>query len=544
MIGSDCCCRLADISRARGHEVMVCDNLSLPYRDNCFDAVISIAVIHHFATAERRIQALQELARICRPGGLLMIYVWAMEQKHRKFDAQDVLVPWHLPQKHSKHKSSRSKVNGERLSQRSSSFTMGYQDQTSKNQLVFSFSPSGGVSSSDTSPVESPQHSSRVLPKESGGHCSQSKTLTHCLSDASLQPHSKSLTSMQESPLCASPSAHSLSSLVQDGETDGVKEDTLPPSPLRMTAEVESVQAEEAKPPPIYDDSYIDISYDKTGGVVKQRLFTRLNGQDGFLSEDAVITQSLVLEEDENSEREGLGGSLQNLGRFEMNPLLTVMRSLAHLEKSLSLPERELENGGSSIARVPNNDSQVVSNGHYKDLRILQLTSKQGSVGFNSVNAKGESFLKRTRVQGRSASFTHQHSRDSSMESLSSSDDSITTIPLNSRTEDVSDSCKVHLERRRQRRAQGLNHRSSRSVPGSPHVISSDSSCFFGASKSDSNNGEKADFSKYLRYYHVFREGELVELIDQHVPTLHVVKDYFDHANWCVVAEKVQCWTL
>lgn len=84
MIGSDCCCRLADISRARGHEVMVCDNLSLPYRDNCFDAVISIAVIHHFATAERRIQALQELARICRPGGLLMIYVWAMEQKHRK----------------------------------------------------------------------------------------------------------------------------------------------------------------------------------------------------------------------------------------------------------------------------------------------------------------------------------------------------------------------------------------------------------------------------------------------------------------------------
>ncbi|PIK60538.1 hypothetical protein BSL78_02565, partial [Apostichopus japonicus] len=306
MIGSDCCCRLADISRARGHEVMVCDNLSLPYRDNCFDAVISIAVIHHFATAERRIQALQELARICRPGGLLMIYVWAMEQKHRKFDAQDVLVPWHLPQKHSKHKSSRI-----------------------VNPLCHG----------DTSPVESPQHSSRVLPKESGGHCSQSKTLTHCLSDASLQPHSKSLTSMQESPLCASPSAHSLSSLVQDGETDGVKEDTLPPSPLRMTAEVESVQAEEAKPPPIYDDSYIDISYDKTGGVVKQRLFTRLNGQDGFLSEDAVITQSLVLEEDENSEREGLGGSLQNLGRFEMNPLLTVMRSLAHLEKSLSLPE-------------------------------------------------------------------------------------------------------------------------------------------------------------------------------------------------------------
>lgn len=47
-----------------------------------------------------------------------------------------------------------------------------------------------------------------------------------------------------------------------------------------------------------------------------------------------------------------------------------------------------------------------------------------------------------------------------------------------------------------------------------------------------------------LRYYHVFREGELAELIENHVEELHVKHTYFDHANWCVVAEKVQVWKI
>lgn len=47
-----------------------------------------------------------------------------------------------------------------------------------------------------------------------------------------------------------------------------------------------------------------------------------------------------------------------------------------------------------------------------------------------------------------------------------------------------------------------------------------------------------------LRYYHVFREGELAELIENHVEELHVTHTYFDHANWCVVAEKIQVWKI
>ncbi|XP_033217782.1 uncharacterized protein LOC117173371 [Belonocnema kinseyi] len=93
-VGGDRCKRLTDIAREKENEVLICDNLSLPFRDESFDAVLSIAVVHHFATTERRVRALKELARVLRIGGRLIISVWAMEQRHRKFESQDVLVPW------------------------------------------------------------------------------------------------------------------------------------------------------------------------------------------------------------------------------------------------------------------------------------------------------------------------------------------------------------------------------------------------------------------------------------------------------------------
>ena len=69
----------------------MCDNLALPFRDESFDAVLSIAVVHHFATTERRVNALKELARVLRIGGRLVISVWAMEQRHRKVCGKYIL---------------------------------------------------------------------------------------------------------------------------------------------------------------------------------------------------------------------------------------------------------------------------------------------------------------------------------------------------------------------------------------------------------------------------------------------------------------------
>uniref|UniRef100_A0A182Y5C4 Methyltransferase type 11 domain-containing protein n=1 Tax=Anopheles stephensi TaxID=30069 RepID=A0A182Y5C4_ANOST len=81
----------------RCRPVAICDNLELPFRDESFDAVLSLAVVHHFATTERRVGAIRELARILRIGGRVIITVWALEQRHRRFESQDVLVPWQPP---------------------------------------------------------------------------------------------------------------------------------------------------------------------------------------------------------------------------------------------------------------------------------------------------------------------------------------------------------------------------------------------------------------------------------------------------------------
>lgn len=93
-VGCDYCLPLVESAREQNYETMVCDSLHLPYRSQCFDAILSIAVIHHFSTKERRIQAIKEMARILKVRGKIMIYVWAMEQKRRKFEKQDILIPW------------------------------------------------------------------------------------------------------------------------------------------------------------------------------------------------------------------------------------------------------------------------------------------------------------------------------------------------------------------------------------------------------------------------------------------------------------------
>lgn len=44
-------------------------------------------------------------------------------------------------------------------------------------------------------------------------------------------------------------------------------------------------------------------------------------------------------------------------------------------------------------------------------------------------------------------------------------------------------------------------------------------------------------YATYQRYYHVFREGELLQLFSK-VPTLKVDEEFYDHENWCILAMK------
>lgn len=109
-------------------DVGVADVMTIPLRDNTFDVVLCIAVVHHLCTRPRRVVALRECVRVLRPHGKALFYVWAQSHRHqtnsnnnnmnnndrdensegekggkttskmmrRRFCAQDMLVPWHL----------------------------------------------------------------------------------------------------------------------------------------------------------------------------------------------------------------------------------------------------------------------------------------------------------------------------------------------------------------------------------------------------------------------------------------------------------------
>lgn len=79
-LGCDRSDALLQVCRERNFQVFQCDCLQLPIYDNSIDACISIAVIHHLATRERRLKAINEMIRILRPEGLALIYVWAKDQ--------------------------------------------------------------------------------------------------------------------------------------------------------------------------------------------------------------------------------------------------------------------------------------------------------------------------------------------------------------------------------------------------------------------------------------------------------------------------------
>jgi len=110
VLGSDISEELLKICATRGFDVVVADGVHLPYRDDCLDALISIAVLHHISTLERRQAVIKEFLRVVRPGGRIFITVWALEQDNpdktinkwlplpqKEEKGRDFFVPWHLP---------------------------------------------------------------------------------------------------------------------------------------------------------------------------------------------------------------------------------------------------------------------------------------------------------------------------------------------------------------------------------------------------------------------------------------------------------------
>src|SRR4030043_722081 len=110
--GTDISEKLIEIAKKKypGVNFQAADGLSLPFSDNFFDKLLSIAVLHHIPSKELRIHFLKEAKRILKPGGILILTVWNFKEIKEfsllfksivlkilglsKLDFGDFLEPW------------------------------------------------------------------------------------------------------------------------------------------------------------------------------------------------------------------------------------------------------------------------------------------------------------------------------------------------------------------------------------------------------------------------------------------------------------------
>lgn len=111
-IGVDSSEKLIGIAKKRYPEARfeVADALNLPFPNNYFDKVYSIAVLHQIPSEELRLRFLKETKRALKPEGLLLITCWKFHQPKElflifkftilkllglsKLDFCDIFEPW------------------------------------------------------------------------------------------------------------------------------------------------------------------------------------------------------------------------------------------------------------------------------------------------------------------------------------------------------------------------------------------------------------------------------------------------------------------
>jgi ubiquinone/menaquinone biosynthesis C-methylase UbiE len=97
-IGVDACKELLEYAQQKNPNVVQANGLNLPFKSNTFDALISIAVLHHIASVPDRQRFIKEIMRILKPNGKALITVWALEQqiksKWQHIDGGDYFIPW------------------------------------------------------------------------------------------------------------------------------------------------------------------------------------------------------------------------------------------------------------------------------------------------------------------------------------------------------------------------------------------------------------------------------------------------------------------
>jgi len=113
-IGVDSSSRLIEIASQKYKDVanskfLVVEALNLPFPENYFDKVFSIAVLHHIPSLEFRLKFLEEVKKVLKTKGLLFLTVWNLGYLKpllllkytilkiigkSKLDWRDVFYPW------------------------------------------------------------------------------------------------------------------------------------------------------------------------------------------------------------------------------------------------------------------------------------------------------------------------------------------------------------------------------------------------------------------------------------------------------------------
>jgi ubiquinone/menaquinone biosynthesis C-methylase UbiE len=96
IVGIDKCNSLVTICNDKGYNVSQSEINNIPFNENIFDHIICIAVLHHLELEENRINAIQEMIRVLKPGGKLLLTCWAFESdeysKKKNFKKGDNFV--------------------------------------------------------------------------------------------------------------------------------------------------------------------------------------------------------------------------------------------------------------------------------------------------------------------------------------------------------------------------------------------------------------------------------------------------------------------
>ncbi|MFH1129367.1 MAG: class I SAM-dependent methyltransferase [Patescibacteria group bacterium] len=83
--------KLIEIAKNKyGDNFKVADILNLPFSNENFDSVWSIAVLHHIPSTELRKRVLSEIKRVLRPNGRVVVTCWNIKSLFRK----DLFIPF------------------------------------------------------------------------------------------------------------------------------------------------------------------------------------------------------------------------------------------------------------------------------------------------------------------------------------------------------------------------------------------------------------------------------------------------------------------